>query len=183
MSCHPGFKCYSEVIQTFLYQGSYSNCPIVSIEVLSQKYCTAQTVPFVLIICWHFSLSLQYVLKPTFTKQHIAGLDKQGKLYRAYDGTTYLPGIVGLNNIKANDYANVVLQVWITSKVWTWSGLGHEHLNNTTWQPIDIFLSLGIFQCSTFAKLLPGGGKLQGNPQATRGHHGPFGSEVWWADA
>lgn len=63
------------------------------------------------------SLSLQYVLKPTFTKQHIAGLDKQGKLYRAYDGTTYLPGIVGLNNIKANDYANVVLQVWITSKV------------------------------------------------------------------
>lgn len=58
-----------------------------------------------------FLLCLQYVLKPTFTKQHIAGLDKQGKLYRAYDGTTYLPGIVGLNNIKANDYANVVLQV------------------------------------------------------------------------
>lgn len=55
------------------------------------------------------------MLKPTFTKQHIAGLDKQGKLYRAYDGTTYLPGIVGLNNIKANDYANVVLQVWISA--------------------------------------------------------------------
>ncbi|XP_051976109.1 U4/U6.U5 tri-snRNP-associated protein 2 isoform X2 [Xyrauchen texanus] len=53
---------------------------------------------------------ITYVLKPTFTKQHISGLDKQGKLYRAYDGTTYLPGIVGLNNIKANDYANVVLQ-------------------------------------------------------------------------
>lgn len=63
-------------------------------------------------------LSLQYVLKPTFTKQHIAGLDKQGKLYRAYDGTTYLPGIVGLNNIKANDYANVVLQVL---KTLSWS--------------------------------------------------------------
>uniref|UniRef100_A0A3B3ZXE0 Ubiquitin carboxyl-terminal hydrolase 39 n=1 Tax=Periophthalmus magnuspinnatus TaxID=409849 RepID=A0A3B3ZXE0_9GOBI len=55
---------------------------------------------------------ITYVLKPTFTKQHIAGLDKQGKLYRAYDGTTYLPGIVGLNNIKANDYANVVLQAF-----------------------------------------------------------------------
>lgn len=62
-----------------------------------------------------FHFSPQYVLKPTFTKQHIAGLDKQGKLYRAYDGTTYLPGIVGLNNIKANDYANVVLQVEITA--------------------------------------------------------------------
>ncbi|XP_013872772.1 ubiquitin carboxyl-terminal hydrolase 39 isoform X1 [Austrofundulus limnaeus] len=55
---------------------------------------------------------ITYVLKPTFTKPHIAGLDKQGKLYRAYDGTTYLPGIVGLNNIKANDYANVVLQAF-----------------------------------------------------------------------
>lgn len=62
-----------------------------------------------------FAFFPQYVLKPTFTKQHIAGLDKQGKLYRAYDGTTYLPGIVGLNNIKANDYANVVLQVQITA--------------------------------------------------------------------
>ncbi|KAG5281229.1 hypothetical protein AALO_G00068850 [Alosa alosa] len=53
---------------------------------------------------------ITYVLKPTFTRQHISGLDKQGRLYRAYDGTTYLPGIVGLNNIKANDYANAVLQ-------------------------------------------------------------------------
>ncbi|NXG78649.1 SNUT2 protein, partial [Baryphthengus martii] len=51
-----------------------------------------------------------YVLKPTFTAQQIANLDKQAKLSRAYDGTTYLPGIVGLNNIKANDYANAVLQ-------------------------------------------------------------------------
>ncbi|XP_043940220.1 U4/U6.U5 tri-snRNP-associated protein 2 [Protopterus annectens] len=53
---------------------------------------------------------ITYVLKPTFTKQHILNLDKQAKLCRAYDGTTYLPGIVGLNNIKANDYANAVLQ-------------------------------------------------------------------------
>ncbi|XP_020825133.1 ubiquitin carboxyl-terminal hydrolase 39 isoform X2 [Phascolarctos cinereus] len=53
---------------------------------------------------------ITYVLKPTFTKQQISNLDKQAKLSRAYDGTTYLPGIVGLNNIKANDYANAVLQ-------------------------------------------------------------------------
>ncbi|XP_053573771.1 U4/U6.U5 tri-snRNP-associated protein 2 [Bombina bombina] len=53
---------------------------------------------------------ITYVLKPTFTKQQIRNLDKQAKLSRAYDGTTYLPGIVGLNNIKANDYANSVLQ-------------------------------------------------------------------------
>ncbi|KAM5171383.1 ubiquitin carboxyl-terminal hydrolase 39 [Mantella aurantiaca] len=53
---------------------------------------------------------ITYVLKPTFTKAQISNLDKQAKLSRAYDGTTYLPGIVGLNNIKANDYANAVLQ-------------------------------------------------------------------------
>ena len=53
----------------------------------------------------------QYVLNPTFTKQQIKLFAKESKLSRAYDGTTYLPGIVGLNNIKANDYCNVVLQV------------------------------------------------------------------------
>jgi len=29
---------------------------------------------------------------------------------RAFDGTKYSPGVVGLNNIKANDYLNVILQ-------------------------------------------------------------------------
>ncbi|KAK7111213.1 ubiquitin carboxyl-terminal hydrolase 39-like isoform X2 [Littorina saxatilis] len=51
-----------------------------------------------------------YVLNPTFERSLIARLDSNPKMSRAYDGTTYLPGIVGLNNIKANDYCNVVLQ-------------------------------------------------------------------------
>lgn len=51
------------------------------------------------------------MLNPTFTTEHIGNLDKTDKLSRAIDGTLYLPGIVGLNNIKANDYCNVVLQV------------------------------------------------------------------------
>ncbi|XP_014786420.1 U4/U6.U5 tri-snRNP-associated protein 2 [Octopus bimaculoides] len=51
-----------------------------------------------------------YVLNPTFNNFHIKKLDSNPKLSRAYDGTTYLPGIVGLNNIKANDYCNVILQ-------------------------------------------------------------------------
>jgi hypothetical protein len=38
-------------------------------------------------------------------------MDSSDKLSRAIDGTMYLPGIVGLNNIKANDYCNVILQV------------------------------------------------------------------------
>ncbi|XP_076062038.1 ubiquitin specific protease 39 [Oratosquilla oratoria] len=50
-----------------------------------------------------------YVVNPTFTKDHIQKCVMQSKMSRAYDGTLYLPGIVGLNNIKENDYCNVVL--------------------------------------------------------------------------
>lgn len=51
-----------------------------------------------------------YVLKPTFTKAEIANLATNTKSSIAFDGTAYLPGIVGLNNIKQNDYCNVILQ-------------------------------------------------------------------------
>lgn len=51
-----------------------------------------------------------YVLKPTFTVTEINELDNNSKPSIAYDGTSYLPGIVGLNNIKQNDYCNVILQ-------------------------------------------------------------------------
>lgn len=54
---------------------------------------------------------LQYVLKPTFTKKQIKLLDKDPKTCRAYDTTMYTAGIVGLNNIKENDYCNVLLHV------------------------------------------------------------------------
>jgi len=54
---------------------------------------------------------IKYVVNPTFSKENIAKLDYLSKDSRAIDGTMYLPGVVGLNNIKANDYCNVVLQV------------------------------------------------------------------------
>ncbi|KAL7021400.1 hypothetical protein ACKWTF_011857 [Chironomus riparius] len=55
---------------------------------------------------------IKYVLNPTFTKIDINILDEaeKAKTSRTLDGTLYHPGIVGLNNIKANDYCNVVLQ-------------------------------------------------------------------------
>lgn len=56
---------------------------------------------------------IKYVLNPTFTEEHIKNLDSSSKLSRAIDGSLYMPGIVGLNNIKANDYCNVVLQVFV----------------------------------------------------------------------
>lgn len=51
-----------------------------------------------------------FVLKPTFNDEDIKSLSRNSKLSIAYDGTAYLPGIVGLNNIKQNDYCNVILQ-------------------------------------------------------------------------
>lgn len=61
-------------------------------------------------------LCFQYVLNPTFTAEQITILETSSKLARAYDGTMYLPGNVGLNNIKANDYCNVILQVILLLK-------------------------------------------------------------------
>lgn len=58
-----------------------------------------------------------YVLKPTFTVTEINELDNNSKPSIAYDGTSYLPGIVGLNNIKQNDYCNVILQALSHVKV------------------------------------------------------------------
>ena len=40
----------------------------------------------------------------------MARLDASSLWARALDGTEYMPGMVGLNNMKANDYVNVVLQ-------------------------------------------------------------------------
>ena len=51
-----------------------------------------------------------YVLDPTYTPEMIQKLESSGKEVRAFCGSMYLPGIVGLNNIKANDYCNVILQ-------------------------------------------------------------------------
>merc|ERR1719290_776910 len=51
-----------------------------------------------------------YVLNPTFDMELIRRLETSTRESRAYDGTNYIPGVVGLNNIKANDYLNVILQ-------------------------------------------------------------------------
>ncbi|KAJ8870239.1 hypothetical protein PR048_029260, partial [Dryococelus australis] len=71
--------------------------------------------------CFLFSDSslddIKYVLNPTFTSEQIQMMDTSDKLSRAIDGTMYLPGIVGLNNIKANDYCNVILQASALSHV------------------------------------------------------------------
>uniref|UniRef100_A0A7S0XB69 Ubiquitinyl hydrolase 1 n=1 Tax=Mantoniella antarctica TaxID=81844 RepID=A0A7S0XB69_9CHLO len=53
---------------------------------------------------------IRYVLNPSFTPQQVGELDAKRHWSRGLDGTDYLTGAVGLNNLKATDYVNVVLQ-------------------------------------------------------------------------
>eukprot|EP00887_Chlorella_sp_A99_P006527 scaffold3.g6527.t1 len=45
--------------------------------------------------------------------EEVGRLDGAVSWARALDGSEYMPGLVGLNNMKANDYANVVIQALI----------------------------------------------------------------------
>ncbi|GAM18016.1 hypothetical protein SAMD00019534_011910, partial [Acytostelium subglobosum LB1] len=53
---------------------------------------------------------IKYLINPTFTSDQITKLDMSTKYSRSLDGTQYLPGYVGLNNIKKNSFINVVIQ-------------------------------------------------------------------------
>lgn len=85
---------------------------------------------------------IKYVLNPTFTVEQIKTFDKNTKNARAYDDTLYLPGIVGLNNIKANDYSNVVLQALVNVPPIRDYFLREENYKNIKVAPGDIMISL-----------------------------------------
>lgn len=50
---------------------------------------------------------IQFNLDPQYT--HLKELDENTEESRALDGTTFLPGFVGLNNLSKSDYFNVVM--------------------------------------------------------------------------
>ena len=53
---------------------------------------------------------IKFALHPKFTIDQIRYLDHSTKLYSALDGSLYLPGFIGLNNINVhNDYMNCIL--------------------------------------------------------------------------
>ena len=49
-------------------------------------------------------------LKPTFTVNSIAQLDRTNEPSYSLSGKEFIPGCVGLNNLKHNDYVNVIIQ-------------------------------------------------------------------------
>ncbi|XVF87840.1 hypothetical protein PTKIN_Ptkin18bG0153100 [Pterospermum kingtungense] len=53
---------------------------------------------------------IRYVLNPSFSREQVEQLDKNKQWSRALDGSDYLPGMVGLNNIQQTDFVNVTIQ-------------------------------------------------------------------------
>ncbi|KAL3678845.1 hypothetical protein R1sor_021801 [Riccia sorocarpa] len=53
---------------------------------------------------------IRFVLNPRVTRDQVLVLDKSKQWARALDGSDYLPGMVGLNNIKETDFMNSTIQ-------------------------------------------------------------------------
>ncbi|KAI3440493.1 uncharacterized protein J3R85_003571 [Psidium guajava] len=53
---------------------------------------------------------IRHVLNPRFTREQVEQIDRNKQWSRALDGSDYLPGMVGLNNIKETDFVNVTIQ-------------------------------------------------------------------------
>lgn len=53
---------------------------------------------------------IKFVSDPTYTKEQVMSLDREEKKGWAMGDKEYIPGFVGMNNIKDNDYFNVVVQ-------------------------------------------------------------------------
>jgi U4/U6.U5 tri-snRNP-associated protein 2 len=54
--------------------------------------------------------SIKDALRPTFKAQEILQLDQNRILAQDAFGVSYLPGFIGLNNLKKTDYISVVIQ-------------------------------------------------------------------------
>ncbi|KAL6146763.1 hypothetical protein ACLB2K_057440 [Fragaria x ananassa] len=53
---------------------------------------------------------IRHVLNPKFTEEQVEKIDGNKQWSRALDGSDYLAGMVGLNNIKQSDFVNVTVQ-------------------------------------------------------------------------
>ena len=53
---------------------------------------------------------IKFVSDPTYTRTQVMALDREEKTAWALGDKKYIPGFIGMNNIKDNDYFNVVVQ-------------------------------------------------------------------------
>jgi U4/U6.U5 tri-snRNP-associated protein 2 len=54
---------------------------------------------------------IKYAINPTFTQEIVKTLDTATQTAHDLSHKEYVPGLIGLNNIKANDYTNSVIQL------------------------------------------------------------------------
>ena len=54
--------------------------------------------------------SIKYVISPTFTEDYVHQLDSVSNVSYDLHNKPFIPGFIGLNNIKDNDYINVIVQ-------------------------------------------------------------------------
>ena len=53
---------------------------------------------------------IKFVSDPKYTRTEVMALDREEKTAWSLGGKNYIPGFIGMNNIKDNDYFNVVVQ-------------------------------------------------------------------------
>jgi U4/U6.U5 tri-snRNP-associated protein 2 len=97
---------------------------------------------------------IKYNLRPLFTKELVNQLDSEPLSARALDGSEYLPGCLGLNNLKQTDFVNVILQT-----ICRIEPLRDFYLFNTPTKPLP----------ARFAELV----KKMWNPKNFKGHVSP----------
>lgn len=61
-----------------------------------------------------FSIHFQYHLNPTYTPEEVTAMAFKPHYGKALDGTDFIPGCTGLNNLKETDYFNVIIQVGLS---------------------------------------------------------------------
>jgi U4/U6.U5 tri-snRNP-associated protein 2 len=54
---------------------------------------------------------IKYNLDPKYTPQLLSTFDSEVMLGRSLEGTEYIPGFVGLNNLRNTSFVNVVVQL------------------------------------------------------------------------
>ncbi|CAK9019985.1 unnamed protein product [Durusdinium trenchii] len=57
---------------------------------------------------------IKYNLHPNFDEEEIEFMSTRVRYSKALDGTDYIPGCIGLNNIQDSDYQNVIIQMLCT---------------------------------------------------------------------
>ena len=94
-------------ISTFAYTHSLEEDHHMFINLMDQRiYCLPDNYEVI-----DISLNdIKFNLKPNFSKEEIENMDKNSTVSKALDGTEYIPGCIGLNNIKRTDYVNVIIQ-------------------------------------------------------------------------